>query len=397
MPDATRYNVEIMALTCYLDAFSGISGDMLVGALADAGADQDAVVSAIRSLRVGATVSFEKVTRCGIAATRYRVATQKSQRHRHLSEILEMIAQADLPSRARQRAQAVFSKLGEAEAEVHQVPLEEVHFHEVGAADSIADVVGACTAFDLLRVDSVVCSPLNLGSGTLQTEHGVLPVPAPATARLLRNCPVYARGPAAELTTPTGAAVAATLASRFGVLPPMKIASTGYGAGTLEFSEHANVLRVILGEPIGAIEAQAVSVMEANIDDLNPQVLAFATERLLESGALDVTVEPVLMKKGRPGHLLRVLAEPARQESLAAIIFAETSTLGLRLYTAERRLQARTLTEVQTRYGAVRIKVGSEGTYAPEYEDCRRLALASGVALKQVIAEANAAYLNRSK
>jgi uncharacterized protein (DUF111 family) len=177
----------------------------------------------------------------------------------------------------------------------------------------------------------------------------------------------------------------------------MKIARTGYGAGTLEFSEHANVLRVILGEPIGAIEAQAVSVMEANIDDLNPQVLAFATERLLESGALDVTVEPVLMKKGRPGHLLRVLAEPARQESLAAIIFAETSTLGLRLYTAERRLQARTLTEVQTRYGAVRIKVGSEGTYAPEYEDCRRLALASGVALKQVIAEANAAYLNRSK
>lgn len=386
-----------MPYTCYLDAFSGISGDMLVGALADAGADQDAIATAVASLQAGATVSFEKVKRRGIAATKYHVAVEAAQPHRHLSHILEMIAKADLSGRAKHNAQAVFRKLGEAEAAVHQVPVEKVHFHEVGAADSIADIVGACVAFDLLAIDALVCSPVNVGSGTVQTEHGVLPVPAPATARLLQNAPVYSRGPAIELTTPTGAAVAATLAARFGILPPMKIARAGYGAGGHDFPEHANVLRVLLGEPTGAAEALAVSVIEANIDDLNPQVLAYATERLLEAGALDVTVQPVLMKKGRPGNLLRVIAEPEHRETLAQLIFAETSTLGLRIYSAERRVQARTSTEVSTPYGTVRIKVGSEGSYAPEYEDCRKLALDSGVALKRVIAEANAAYLNRSK
>ena len=386
-----------MAFTCYLDAFSGISGDMLVGALADAGADQDALVRTIASLNIGATVSFEKVKRRGIAATKYHVAAEETKKHRHLSHILEMIEKADLPGPAKHNAARVFRKLGEAEAEVHQVPLEKVHFHEVGAADSIADIVGACVAFDLLGVESVVCSPLNVGSGTVKTEHGVLPVPAPATARLLQNAPVYARGPAVELTTPTGAAVAATLASRYGVLPPMKIARTGYGAGSHDFPEHANVLRVILGEPTGAEEAIAVSVIEANIDDLNPQVLAYATERLLDAGALDVTLQPLLMKKGRPGHLLRVIADPEKSECLTQLVFSETSTLGLRIYTAERRVQARTCTEVATPYGAVRMKVSSEGSFAPEYEDCRKLALASGVALKHIIAEANSAYLNRSR
>ena len=370
---------------------------MLVGALADAGADPKALVSAIASLNAGATVSFEKVKRRGIAATKYHVAVEETKKHRHLSHILEMIAQADLSSRARRDASAVFRKLGEAEAEVHQVPLEKVHFHEVGAADSIADIVGACVAFDLLHVDAIVCSPLNVGSGIVHTEHGVLPVPAPATARLLENAPVYARGPAVELTTPTGAAVVATLAGRFGVLPPMKIARTGYGAGDHDFTEHANVLRVILGEPTGAMESLSVSVIEANIDDLNPQVLAYAAERLLEAGALDVTVQPLFMKKGRPGSLLSAIVRPEDRESIAQLIFTETSTLGLRIYYAERRVQARTRTEVATRYGTVRIKVGSEGSYAPEYEDCRKLALESGVALKHVIAEANAAYLNRSR
>ena len=386
-----------MAYTCYLDAFSGISGDMLVGALADAGADQNAIATAIASLNAGATVSFEKVKRRGIAATKYHVAAEETKKHRHLPQIVEMIGRADLSERARQDAVAVFRRLGEAEAAVHQVPLEKVHFHEVGAADSIADIVGACVAFDLLHVEAIVCSPVNVGSGTVETEHGVLPVPAPATARLLENAPVYARGPAMELTTPTGAAVAATLASRFGALPPMKIARTGYGAGGRDFAEHANVLRVMLGEPTGAEEAMAVSVIEANIDDLNPQVLAYAAERLLEAGALDVTVQALLMKKGRPGSLLTAIVRPEDREAAADLIFAETSTLGLRIYTAERRVQARTCTEVSTRYGTVRMKVGSEGSYAPEYEDCRKLARAAGVALKHVIAEANAAYLNRSR
>jgi pyridinium-3,5-bisthiocarboxylic acid mononucleotide nickel chelatase len=386
-----------VALTCYLDAFSGISGDMLVGALADAGADRQGIADAIASLDAGVIVSFETVKRCGIAATKYRVAVQETQAHRHLAHILAMIDRAEIPSRARHNAQAVFRKLGEAEAAVHQVPIEKVHFHEVGAADSIADIVGACVAFDRLGVDAIVCSPLNLGSGTVQMEHGVLPVPAPATARLLENAPVYARGPAVELTTPTGAAMAATLACRFGVLPPMKISRTGYGAGDHDFPEQANVLRVMLGEPTGAQEALSVSVIEAHIDDLNPQVLAYATERLLESGALDVTVQPLVMKKGRPGNLLRVIARPEDRESLAQLIFAETSTLGLRFYPAERRVQARSWTEVETPFGRVRVKISSEGYYAPEYEDCRKLALESGVALKHIIAEANFAYLNRSR
>ena len=386
-----------MALTCYLDAFSGISGDMMVGALADAGADQTAIIDAIASLHAGAIVSFEKVKRRGIAATRYLVSVEETKTHRHLSHILEMIGKAELSPRVKTNVEAVFRRLGEAEAEVHQLPLEKVHFHEVGAADSIADIVGACVAFEALEVDRVLCSPVNLGSGTVQTEHGVLPVPAPATARLLEKAPVYARGPAVELTTPTGAAVAASLACTFGVLPPMKIARTGYGAGTRDFSEHANVLRVILGEPTGAREAVEVSVIEANIDDLNPQVLAYAAERLLEAGALDVALQPLVMKKGRPGNLLRVIARPEDREALAQLIFAETSTLGLRIYTAERRVQGRTCAEVQTPYGAVRMKISSEGSYTPEYEDCRKLAKESGVPLREILAAANQAYLAQKR
>jgi len=370
---------------------------MLVGALADAGADQDAIVGAVGSLETGASVSFEKVQRCGIAATKYQVQIPEEHKHRHLSHIVKMIEKGELTPRARDNAIAVFRRLGEAEAEVHRIPVEKVHFHEVGAADSIADIVGACVGFDLLGIDAIVCSPVNVGRGTVKTEHGVLPVPAPATARLLENAPVYSRGPDVELTTPTGAAVAVTLAQSFGVLPPMKVARTGYGAGWHDFPEHPNVLRVILGEPSGADEALAVSVIEANIDDLNPQVLAYAMDRLLEAGALDVTLQPVVMKKGRPGNLLRVVARPEDREALAQLIFAETTTLGLRVYPAERRVQARTFVEVETRYGKVRMKVSAEGSYAPEYEDCRRLAVESGAALKQVIAEANYAYLKQSK
>jgi len=384
-----------VAFTCYLDAFSGISGDMLVGALADAGADQDAIAAAIHSLNAGARVSFEKVKRGGIAATKYRVAVEEDHPHRHLSHILDLIAKASISGRARYNAQAIFRKLGEAEAEVHQVPIERVHFHEVGAADSIADIVGACVAFDLLGVHSVACSAINVGSGTVQTAHGTLPVPAPATARLLAEIPVYSRGPAVELATPTGAAVAATVATHFGALPPMKISRIGYGAGDRDFTEQANVLRVMLGEPTGAEEAVTIDVLEANIDDTNPQILAYAAERLLDAGALDVTIEALVMKKGRPGNLLRVLARPEDREALAQLIFAETSTFGLRISQAERRVQSRSLMEVETPYGVVHMKVSGEGAYAPEYEDCRKLALDAGVPLKDVLAAANQSYLSQ--
>jgi uncharacterized protein (TIGR00299 family) protein len=386
-----------VALTCYLDAFSGISGDMTVGALADGGADRDAIAAAIHSLQAGAEVSFESVKRQGIGATKFRVKVEEMKKHRHLSHIVKMIEAAEISARARRDAIAIFQRLGEAEAKTHQVSIERVHFHEVGAADSIADIVGAAVAFDSLGVDEVFCSAVNVGSGTVDTEHGVLPVPAPATARLLENAPVYARGPAMELTTPTGAAIAATLVKSFGALPPLRIARTGYGAGDRDFPGQANVLRVILGEPTGASEAQTVSVIEANIDDSNPQVLAYASERLMETGALDVTLQPIMMKKGRSGTLLRAIARPEDREALAQLIFQETSTLGLRIYSAERRVQARAWIEVVTPYGKIRVKVSGDGAYAPEYEDCRKLALETGAPLKQVIAEANFAYLNLSR
>jgi uncharacterized protein (TIGR00299 family) protein len=386
-----------VALTCYLDAFSGISGDMTVGALADAGADRDAIAAAIHSLAVGASVSFETVKRQGIGATKFRVATEETKKHRHLSHIVKMIEGAEISARAKRDAIAVFQRLGEAEAQTHQVPIEKVHFHEVGAADSIADIVGAAVALDSLGVDEVFCSAVNVGSGTVNTEHGVLPVPAPATARLLENAPVYARGPAMELTTPTGAAIAATLARSFGAMPPLRIARSGYGAGDRDFPGQANVLRAILGEPTGATEAQTVSVIEANIDDSNPQVLAYASERLMDAGALDVTLQPIVMKKGRPGTLLRAITRREDRETLAHLIFQETSTLGIRMYEAERRVQARAWSVVTTPYGKVRVKVSGDGAYMPEYEDCRKLALESGAPLQKVIAEANFAYLNQSR
>jgi pyridinium-3,5-bisthiocarboxylic acid mononucleotide nickel chelatase len=381
---------------CYLDTFSGISGDMLVGALADAGADSSTIVEALQSLAVGASVSFEKVKRCGIAASKFRVGVEEAPKHRHLSGILKMIDSASLPGRVKQNASAVFQRLGEAEAAVHQTPIEKVHFHEVGALDSIADIVGSCLGFELLGVDAIYCSPLNLGSGTVTGEHGVMPVPAPATAALVAGKPVYSRGPSVELTTPTGAAVAVTLAKDFGALPSMKIASIGYGAGDRDFQEHANVLRIFVGEPSGAAEAVSVVVIEANIDDSSPQVLGYTVERLLEAGALDATLEPLEMKKGRPGTLLRVIATPEQRTALTDIIFHETTTLGVRIYTAERIVQARHSVEVETPYGKVRMKV-AEHSFAPEYEDCRTLARATGAALKDIIAEANFAYLKNSR
>ena len=382
---------------CYLDAFSGISGDMAVGALIDAGAPAAEVMDALRSLDTGARYEVEKTARRGISASKFRVHLDPApQKHRHLSHILEMIDAAPLGVRAKTNASAVFQRLGQAEAKVHGVAIEKVHFHEVGAADSIADIVGVCVALDLMGVEEVHISPINVGSGTVETEHGTLPVPAPATAELLAGMPVYARGPAMELTTPTGAALAATLASRFGPLPAMRIASIGHGAGDRDFPQHANVLRVLIGERTTATEATLVSVIEANIDDSSPQVLGYALDRLMEAGALDVSLSPIQMKKNRPGSLLRVIAKPEDQELLTQVIFAETSTLGLRMYAAERRVEERRVEEVETPWGLVRGKVRGDvsghGLFAPEYEDCRAIAERTRIPLKEVMAAAIQAY-----
>ncbi len=377
---------------CYIDAFSGLAGDMLVGAFADAGADRDAISSGLASLATGGSIAWDRVQRRGLAASKFRVTVDEPQKHRHLSGILKMIHAAALPDAVKASSERVFQALAEAEAAVHGVSIERVHFHEVGAVDSICDIVGACLAVNLLGIERIYCSPVNVGSGTVNTEHGVLPVPAPATARLLQNRPVYSRGPAMELTTPTGAAFVTALAESFGAMPPMSISAIGYGAGDRDFREQANVVRVMVGEPSGASESTTVSLIEANIDDASPQVIAYAIDRLLEAGALDAIVIPAQMKKGRSGVLLQIVSSPEKEEELVAVVFRETTTLGVRFHSAERRIQPRTWVEVQTSHGMIRIKTAPTG-FAPEYEDARRIAAESGLPLKQILAEATQEYL----
>jgi uncharacterized protein (TIGR00299 family) protein len=377
---------------CYIDAFSGVAGDMLVGAFADAGADRDAISAALSGLATGGSIAWDRVQRRGMSATKFRVAVNEPQKHRHLGGILNLIAAAEIPDPVKETSERVFRLLAEAESSVHGVSIEKVHFHEAGAVDSICDIVGACYALHLLGIETVHCSPVNVGSGTVNTEHGVLPVPAPATARLLRDRPIYSRGPAMELTTPTGAAFVTALAKDFGAMPPMRVKSIGYGAGDRDFGEHANVVRVMVGEASGAAESTSVCVIEANIDDSSPQVIAYAMEKLLEAGALDALVLPAQMKKGRPGVVLQAICDPGRREALVSVLFRETSTLGVRFYNAERRVQPRSRIEVVTKYGAVPIKIGENG-FAPEYDDARRIARELGVPLKDVLAEAAHEYL----
>jgi uncharacterized protein (TIGR00299 family) protein len=380
---------------CYFDAFSGISGDMTVGALLDAGADWLALESALRSLNLDASFTFEKTKRKGIAAGKFSVSYSEQKKHRHLPHIEKIIAQGELPEKARNNALAVFKRLGEVEAKSHDMPIEKVHFHEVGAVDSICDIVAACVALDSLGIDEIYCSRINVGSGTVETEHGTLPVPAPATTELLKNCPIFAAGPQTELTTPTGAALVTTLAKSFGPLPSVRLLAQGYGAGDKDFPMQANVLRVMIGERTGAPEATTVSILEANIDDSTPQVLGYAMERLLNEGALDVTLTPIFMKKNRPATLLSVITTPEQVERMAAVLFAETSTLGLRIYQAERRVLARKISEIETSFGKIHIKHGENGHFAPEYDDCRRAASEHNVPLRTVIHEANQAFRNK--
>ncbi|MGB9610630.1 MAG: nickel pincer cofactor biosynthesis protein LarC [Bryobacteraceae bacterium] len=377
----------------YFDPFSGIAGDMTVASLIDAGADAQALFDALDSLGTGARFRAEKVKRRGIAATHFTVEHEDQKKHRHLPQIVKMIEGSRLADRAKQNAVRVFEALGAAEAEVHGVSIEKVHFHEVGAVDSICDIAGACQALEMLGVEAVHSARVNTGSGAIEAEHGVMPVPTPATALLLKGVPVYARGPETELTTPTGAALLAALCRGFGPMPPMTIERSGFGAGSKDFPGMANVLRVLIGTASGAREATLVTVLEANIDDATPELLGHAMERLLEAGALDVTLEPVYMKKQRPGVRLSILAAPEDQERLAALLFEETTTIGLRFWQAERRVQPRTTVEVETPFGRVRMKVTPSGS-APEFEDCRRLAAASGRPVKEVYAAAIAAYRN---
>jgi uncharacterized protein (TIGR00299 family) protein len=377
---------------CYFDAFSGISGDMTVGALVDAGASWNTLQETLHTLNLGAQFRLEKTKRHGIAASKFHVDFTPEKKHRHLPHIEKIIEAGALSPKSKSNALKVFRRLGEAEARSHAVPIEKVHFHEVGAVDSICDIVGACVALDLLDIEEIYSSRINVGSGTVNTEHGILPVPAPATTDLLKDWPIYSSGPEAELTTPTGAALITTLAKDFGKLPPVRVLSQGFGAGDKDFPTQANVLRVLVGERTSASESTSVAVLEANIDDSTPQVLGYAMERLLDAGALDVTLTPTFMKKNRPATVISVIATPDGTERLAQILFAETSTLGIRIFEAQRRVLPRQVEELETPHGTIRVKYSDTGTFTPEYEDCRRAASEHGVPLRVIISEASQAF-----
>jgi len=394
-----------MAKLAYFDCFSGVSGDMTLGALVDAGAELRAIEAELRKLPVkGWSLAAEKVKRGALAATFVKVTTAETHHHRGLTKILDTIAAAGLRPRVAERASAIFCRLGEAEARIHNTTVEQVHFHEVGALDAIVDIVGAAVGFELLGIEEFACSSVNIGGGRTQSAHGPLPIPAPAAADMLRGAPVYSSGIEKELTTPTGAAIVSTLCARFGALPPMTTSAIGYGAGSWELKEQANVLRLFVGESAAQrVRAgeQTVTVLETNLDDMNPQIYGYLAEQAFAAGALDVYSTAVQMKKNRPGVLLTLLCEPAAADALVELLFRETTTLGVRTYEARRRVLARETVEVDTALGRVRMKLarmnGSVLNAAPEYEDCRRIAAERGVPLKQVLAEAALAFEKRKR
>jgi uncharacterized protein (TIGR00299 family) protein len=435
----------------YLECFSGMSGDMFMGALVDAGVPAQTLQEAVAALNVSARLEISRVLRSGISAPKVdvwiagekdlpreeywekqkaphehehshnhhhpgqqqpqeesRASHPSSDEHlhshqhgRHLSQIRKIISAASISDGAKKTAIAIFEALGAAEAKIHNTSIESVHFHEVGAVDAMVDIVCAAVGFEALGVDELICSSLNVGGGTVKCAHGTIPVPAPATVELLADAPVYSSGVQAELVTPTGAAIVKTLVSRFAAFPEMKIEKSGYGAGSRDFSGHPNVVRLTIGESASTAAKAAseiVTVLEANLDDLNPQVFGYVLDRLFEEGALDAFAIPVQMKKNRPGSLLTVLCKPQDTSKLTQLIFTETTTLGVRCRDEMRQTLARRWESVRTPWGEVKIKIASmNGTvtnYAPEYEDCRRIAAEHHVPLKTVMGEAVEAYLH---
>jgi hypothetical protein len=420
----------------YWDCFSGIAGDMNLGAMIGCGLRLDDLREDLSGLALeGFEIRHRRVQRGSLAADKIDVliAGEEGGRsdpghehhegghehghghhephggghehghghqhhpHRGLADIRDILERSDLPAGVAERADRVFEALCAAEASVHGCRLEEVHLHEVGAIDAIVDVVGACCGLRRLGIEAIRCSPLNVGGGTVAAAHGLLPVPAPATAYLLREAPVYSRGPEAELVTPTGAALVATLAEGFGPWPAMKVTAIGYGAGDREHAGLPNVLRLVIGDSIdGGAEMLPVHVIETDIDDASPQLLGALIPRLLEAGALDANLTPLIMKKNRPGSRLTVIADAGLVDYLADIVLRESTTLGLRIYPVERRELDRHHLQVDTEWGAVRVKVGKLGgevvNWAPEFGDCERIAGAAGVAVKRVIQAAAAAY-----
>ena len=381
----------------YFDCYAGASGDMILGALLDAGLPIEHLRREIAKLRLSHyALEVEKVTKQGIGGSQAHVIIDQehhSQHHRHLAHIREIIDNSDLDQAVKQKGQAIFQRLAEAEARVHRTSVEAVHFHEVGAMDAIIDVMGSVIGLAALDIDQTFCSPLHVGSGTVQCTHGTLPVPAPATAELIKGKPVYSTGVKGELLTPTGAAILTTLATGFGPLPAMAVEGIGYGAGTAE-PGIPNLLRLVTGtarDDSGDYDIQQTVTMETSIDDMNPQLYDHVMGLLLDAGALDVFLTPLHMKKNRPGTLLTVICRQEDMAGLADILIEETTTIGLR-WRVENRIKARReIRQIQTKHGPIHVKLARKDgriiNLTPEYEDCKRMALEKQVPLKQVLAD----------
>jgi len=374
----------------YFDCFAGISGDMTLGALIAAGASADALRERLSALPLsGYGIDVQQVRKRGIAAVDVTVTVNDHDRERRLGDIIELIGSSSLPESVKRRSVRIFERLAEAEAEVHGCPIDHVHFHEVGAVDAIVDIVGAVVCLDLLGVEKVYCSPLPVPHGFVQSAHGTFPLPAPATVELTKGIPVYGVDVEGELVTPTGAAILTGIASVFGPSPAMRIDSAGYGAGKADYP-FPNALRVVVGE--GDVEpsltVEPLLTLETNLDDMNPQFYDSVMDSLFAAGARDVFLTPIQMKKNRPATLLRVICRPADSATMTGILFEETSTLGVRRHLMERETLPRSIWEAHTPYGPVRVKSARlpDGRIkaAPEYEDCRRLAEAHSVPLREV-------------
>ncbi|PYS91816.1 MAG: nickel pincer cofactor biosynthesis protein LarC [Acidobacteria bacterium] len=381
----------------YFDCFAGVSGDMTLGALVGAGAERHLLVEQLEQLDFSSfEIRFEQVDRSGISAVHAHVETSEQHHHRGLSQILKIIERSRLSAKVKERAARIFTRLGEAEARVHNIPVEQVHFHEVGALDAIVDVVGACIGFELLGIERFAASPLHVGSGMVEMAHGRFPVPPPAVVELLKGAPTYATEIAGELVTPTGAAIVSTLCESYGPAPAMRLTATGYGAGGRNYEKFPNVLRVLIGETETDAQNERLLMLETNVDDVSPQVIGHLMERAFQRGALDCYFTPVQMKKNRPGVLVSILCRPAEREALTQLLFSETTTLGVRSYEVERRALAREIVPVETQYGPVRIKVarldGRISNVTPEYEDCRAAADRYNVPLRDVEAAARAEF-----
>jgi len=381
----------------YLDCISGISGDMTLAALVDAGVPLEALQDAIDSLNIpGCRLVAEEVKRHGFRATHVRIEHEPEHAHRHLHHIVSMIEGSRLTPAQQDLAKRIFQKIGEAEAKVHGTTLEKIHFHEVGAVDSIADICGAAVGLNLLGVDRIVASPVPTGTGYIKIAHGRVSVPAPATAELLRGIPLVETSINCELTTPTGAAILATVADSFGPLPGMRIETIGYGAGTAELREQANVLRLIVGESEDGLAADQIWVLETNLDDISGELIGHCTTKLAEAGALDVYTTAVQMKKNRPGVVLTVLCPALLVNKLEKIIFRETTTLGVRRWPVSRHKLERRPHQVETPWGPVSGKLawiaGMPESFSPEYESCREVAEKHQVPLKDVYEAARRAF-----